>query len=71
MSAREALYMALWDNYTPVEKNRLIGAFTRELAEKQRGFADQEDAHLTTVGASYYVQGVRDAADLIDPEVST
>lgn len=33
VSAREALYWALWDNYTQAEKNTFIDAFARELAE--------------------------------------
>lgn len=38
------------------------------LAEKQRAFAAQEAAHLRSTSATVYVQGIRDAADLIDPE---
>jgi hypothetical protein len=50
-----------------VEANKLIDAFAHELAEKQRAFAEQEDAHLRSTSATIYVQGIRDAADLIDP----
>ncbi|MFJ6667451.1 hypothetical protein [Streptomyces sp. NPDC091383] len=39
----------------------------QELTAVQREFAEQEDAHLRTTSASVYVQGIRDAADRIDP----
>lgn len=65
--ARADLYMALWDNYTPVEKNRLIAAafaeHAHELAEKIRAWAAVEVG-----GEIEEIYGY--AADLVDPEVS-
>lgn len=36
MSARDALFWALWDNYTQAQKNEFIDAFAHELAEQIR-----------------------------------
>ncbi|MFD6250282.1 hypothetical protein [Streptomyces roseolus] len=66
--AREALYMALWDNYTPTEKNRFIGAFTRELAEHIRAHADDPKVKPHLLDGEW--TGLRMAANLISPEVS-
>lgn len=78
MSARSDLMLRLGmvaGSYSPQRDGELIDALLRdhahELAERQRGFAEQEDAHLRSTSATVYVQGIRDAADLIDPEVST
>ncbi|MFI7293966.1 hypothetical protein [Streptomyces sp. NPDC050121] len=58
MSAREALYWALWDNYTQAQKNEFIDAFVHELAEMQRDERPQHNPDWQAWG---------DAADLIDP----
>jgi hypothetical protein len=53
------------------EVESALDAFAHELAEWQRAYAEQEGAHLTTSGAAFYVQGIQDAADLIDPGVES
>lgn len=68
VSARDRLTIALWDNYTDAQKDQFINDFAHELAEEQRAFAAQEDAHLKSTAATVYVQGIKDAADLIDPK---
>lgn len=42
--------------------------YAARLARKIRAFAEQEDGHLGSTSATVYVQGIRDAASLIDPE---
>ena len=64
MSAREALFWALWDNYTPEQKNGFMDAFAHELAEKQRGFASATAAAFGECCESTALA----AAALIDPE---
>lgn len=63
MSAREALYWALWDNYTRAEKDAFIDAFAHELAERIRAWAP-DDGHAPEYGST---ENVLEAADLIDP----
>ncbi|MFF5471058.1 hypothetical protein [Streptomyces achromogenes] len=70
-SAREALIRSVYSKLSQNQMEKLVDAYAHELAEQQRTFADQEDAHLETTSAAVYVQGVRDGADLIDPEVSS
>ena len=65
MSARDALYWALWDNYRKAEKNAFIDAFAHELAEEIRGAAGPG----LTLGTPYG-DGQLFSADLIDPEVT-
>jgi hypothetical protein len=48
--------------------NQLLDAFAHQLAEQVLEFADQEEGHLTTAASAEYVQGIRDAAYLIDPK---
>jgi len=43
--------------------------YATRMARRIRAFAEQEDGHLRSTSATVYVQGIRDAADLIDPEV--
>lgn len=60
--AREALFWALWDNYTVAQKNRFINDFARELAEQIRTsprLRDLTDDHMSDCNA---------AADEIDPD---
>lgn len=46
----------------------LIAAVRHHDAETARDFAEQEDGHLLNTAATAYVQGIRDAADRINPE---
>ncbi len=62
VSARDALYWALWDNYTQAQKNEFIDAFTHELAEHIRDERPQW-------GDAWRHYG--EAADLIDPVKDT
>jgi hypothetical protein len=67
VSAREVLRTRLvaYMDVSHEKANELIDAFAHELAEKQRAFADQG---LEGEVPAFYVAGVKDAADLIDPE---
>lgn len=58
MSARDALFWALWDNYTQAQKNEFIDALAHELAERLRDECPQHNPDWQSWG---------DAADLIDP----
>lgn len=58
MNARDALFGALWDNYTQAQKNEFIDAFAHELAEQQRDERPQYNPDWKCWG---------DAADRIDP----
>lgn len=63
--ARTALFWALWDNYTPSQKNVFINAFAHELAEQIRNSDELRsltDDHMRDCDA---------AADFIDPGTTT
>ncbi|MFH9606816.1 hypothetical protein [Streptomyces sp. NPDC017448] len=78
MSAEEKLFALACQDMpvSPEEVRTVMRDFVYELAQRQRDFADQEDAHLgSTAAAAYvqgirdgYVQGIRDGANLIDPK---
>lgn len=61
MSARDALYWALWDNYTQDQKNAYIDAFAHELAEQIRKTVD--DVNGNDLMRTFF----RGAANVIDP----
>lgn len=66
--ARTALFWALWDNYTPREKDALIDAFVQEVA---RGLAKKiRTTELPEIHVDMFDNGTQWAADVIDPEVS-
>lgn len=52
------------------EVDDLLDEHEHDLAERQRRFAEQEAAQLTTPAGALYVLGIREAADRIDPEVN-
>jgi hypothetical protein len=66
MSARDALFNALWDNYTQAQKNEFIDAFAHELAEQQRASGCDDYCWGTDCCGQH--GGV---ADLIDPPKDT
>lgn len=62
MSARDALFGALWDNYTQAQKNEYIDAFAHELAEQIRVTVD--DVNGNDLMRTFF----RGAANVIDPK---
>lgn len=68
MSAREALYWALWDNYTQAQKNEFIDAFAHELVEQQRAWLI---AYVDELGeVPKHQDDITEMIDLIDPSVA-
>ncbi|AXG81137.1 hypothetical protein [Streptomyces paludis] len=65
MSARESIEN-LWDRATPV--GPLLDAYAHELAERQRVRANTY-AMMRSETMRLKAMGVREAADLIDPEI--
>lgn len=66
MNARDALFNALWDNYTQAQKNEFIDAFARELAGQLRD--QRHDGHDQIKCVPCFIYG--HAAELIEPPKS-